>query len=113
MNNTKLPCSLNDTTILRNLILENPGLPLIIFCGEEAWHDEYAYEMADASSGSINEFTFYNGYWIEREEYKERLSNDLSDKKEYVKLSDEEYECMINQKIAETEFIKAIVIYVG
>lgn len=113
MNKTKLPCSLNDTTSLRNLILENPDLPLTIFCGEDAWHDEYAYEMAYASSGSIQELTFYNGYWIEREEYEERLSNDLSDKKEYVKLSDEEYRCMISQKIAETEFVKSIVIYVG
>lgn len=37
MNNTSLPCSLNDTTELRNLILENPDLPLLIFAGDGAW----------------------------------------------------------------------------
>ena len=35
------------------------------------------------------------------------------DEEEYVNLSDEDYYKMIDQKIAETEFVKAIVIYVG
>lgn len=47
MNNTSLPCLLNDTTELRNLILENPDLPLLIFAGEEAWNGEYSYESAE------------------------------------------------------------------
>ena len=65
MNNTNLNCSLNDTAVLRNLILENPELPLLIFCGEDSWHDEYPYEQADASSGEIKElhFTMIGG-WI-------------------------------------------------
>ena len=33
MSNTKLPVSLEDTTELRKLIIENPDLPLLIFCG--------------------------------------------------------------------------------
>ena len=33
MNNTRLPVSLEDTTELRKLIMENPDFPLLFFCG--------------------------------------------------------------------------------
>ena len=113
MNNTKLNCSLNDTTVLRNLILENPELSLLIFCGEDSWHDEYPYEQADASNDEIKELTLYNGWWLDKVDYEDKLSYDLSDQEEYRNLSDGEYNRMIKQKVAETEFVKAIVIYVG
>lgn len=113
MNKTKLNCSLNDTTALRNLIMENPDLPLLVFCGEDSWHDEYPYEQADASGGEIKELTLYNDWWMDKDDYEDRLSDDLSDKEEYKDLSDKEYSLMIKQKVAETEFVKAIVIYVG
>jgi len=108
-----LNCSLNDTTILRKLIVENPELPLLIFCGEESWHDEYPYEQANASSGEIKELTMYKNYWLDKDDYEDTLSDDLCDKEEYKNMSDDEYNEMIQQKVAETEFIKAIVIYVG
>lgn len=113
MNNTSLNCSLNDTTELRNLILENPDLPLLIFCGEDSWHDEYPYEQADASNGEIKELTLYKDWWMDKGDYEDRLSDDLCDKEEYKDMSDEAYNNMIKQKVAETEFVKAIVIYVG
>lgn len=113
MNNTSLNCSLNDTTKLRNLILENPDLPLLIFCGEDSWHDEYPYEQTDVGKVGIQELTFYNDFWMDKEDYEDRLSDDLCDKEEYMDLSDEEYNQMIKQKVEETEFVKAIVIYIG
>lgn len=114
MNNTKtLEFSLNDTSNLRKLILENPELPLLIFCGEESWHDEYPYEQAEASEGKIETLTLYDGYWLTEDDYYDQLSNDLCDKPEYKDLSDEEYKKMIERKVEETEFAKAIVIYVG
>lgn len=113
MNKTNLNCSLNDTTILRNLILENPELPVLIFCGKDSWHDEYPYKQADASRWEIKELTLYNDYWLDEDNYEEELANNLSDEEEYKDLSDEEYDQMISQKVAETEFVKAIVIYVG
>lgn len=71
MNNTSLNCSLNDTTnlknlILENLILENPDLPLLIFYGEESWHDEYPYEQAEVGSVGISELTLYNDRWMDK-----------------------------------------------
>ena len=113
MNNTSLNFSLNDTTKLRKLILENPDLPLLIFCGEDSWHDEYPYEQADASSGEVKELTLYEDWWMDKDDYENRLSDDLCDKEEYKDMSDEEYNKMIQEKIAKTEFVKAIVIYVG
>lgn len=113
MNNTNLNCSLNDTTELRKLITGNPDLPLLIFCGEDSWNDEYPYEQVDASDGEIKELTLYNDWWLDKDDYEEKLSDDLCDKEEYKDLSDEEYDSMIKQKIEETEFVKAIVIYVG
>lgn len=117
MNNTKLPVSLKDTTELRKLIIENPDLPLIIFCGEESWDGEHVYNSASASKGSIQELTLYDdGYdsiWMDREDYAEKLADDLCDEEEYKDMTDEEYDKMVDQKVNETEFVKAIVIYVG
>ena len=113
MNTTKLNCSLNDTTELRKLIIENPDLPLLIFCGEDSWRDEYTYERADVRRAEIKELTLYNDYWLDKDDYEEELADNLSDEEEYKDLSEEEYEHMIKEKVTETEFVKAIVIYVG
>lgn len=117
MNNTNLPVSLEDTTGLRKLIIENPDLPVIVFCGDESWDGEHSYNSAEINSCAIEELTLYdNGYeaiWMSKEDYFERLSYDLCDKEEYEDMTDEEYDEMINQKVNETEFVKAIVIYVG
>ena len=110
---SKVDCSIKDTSILRNLILENPDLLVLIFCGEEAYSGEYAYEQANASKGQIETLTLYDDIWLNEEDYRDKLSDDLCDEEEYKYLSDEEYEKMLDQKIAETEFVKAIVIWVG
>lgn len=104
---------MNDTTELRNLIIENPDLPLLIFCGEESWHDEWAYESAEVNSVSIQNLTLYDDIWMDEDDYKEKLSDDLCDEEEYKGLSDEDYDKMLDEKVKETEFVKAIVIYVG
>lgn len=113
MNNTDLPVSLEDTTELRKLIIENPDLSLIVFCGDDSWHDWYPYEKANVNSCDIKELTLYNDWWLDKEDYAERLSNDLADEEEYKDMIDEECDAMIDQKVSETVFVKAIVIYVG
>lgn len=113
MNNTNWLCSLDDTTELRNLIIENPDLPLLVFVGDEDWCGEWYYQMAHARCGGIQELTVYDGLWLDEDDYRDKLTDDLCDEEEYVDLSDEDYFKMIDQKIAETEFVKAIVIYVG
>ena len=113
MNNTKLPVSLKDTTELRKLIIENPDLPLLIFCGEEAYSGEFPYESNTDARCDIQELTLYKDYWIPRDEYEEQLCDALCDEEKYKDMTNEEYDKMIDQKVNETEFVKAIVIYVG
>ena len=105
--------SLNDTSELKKLIIENPELPLLIFCGEDAWGQDFPYTQADVNSCSVQSLTLYDDMWLDEEDYTDRLRDNLCDEEEYIDLSDEEYDKMIEEKVAETEFVKAIVIYVG
>ena len=108
-----IDCSLNDTTTLRNLIIQNPDLPLVILTGDEAWTGEYSYEYASVRSVSIIDLTLYDTCLLDRNEYAEPLAHVLGDEDDYKALSDVEFEQMICDKVKETEFVKAIVIYVG
>ncbi|MBS6763147.1 MAG: hypothetical protein KH304_06130 [Clostridium sp.] len=110
---TKKDCSLPDTTVLRELILNNPELPVLIFCGEESYTGDYGYNQADASKGEIEELILYDDYWMTKDEYGEKLTDEFGDEEEYKDLSNEEFEKMIDKKVEEAEFVKAIVIWVG
>lgn len=109
----KLNCSLNDTTVLRNLILENPELPLLVFCGEDAWSGDWSYEQADITHGEIASLTLYGDYWLDEDGLWDKLSDDLCDEEEYKNMPDEDYSAMIDAKVAATEFFKAIVVWAG
>lgn len=108
---TKGYCS-GDTEELKKYILENPELPLMIFCGEGAYSGEYYYNIAFIYRIEIEELTWYEDLWMKRDNYKEKLKEDLRYEKAYEDLSDKEYEKMIEGKNAEAEFVKAIVVYV-
>lgn len=113
MNKEKFDCSINDTAELRKLILENPELPMLIFCGEEAWNGEYGYTQADASNVGIEELTLFNNRWLDKVEYEEELLDIFSGKEEYRNMSNQEFDKAIKKKVEETEFVKTIVIFVG
>lgn len=114
MNITKLPVLLEDTTELRKLIIENPDLPLLFFVGDDAHIDDgYQYSMAYASDVEIQELTLYSDVWMDKDDYVEKIRYDLAFEEEYKDMTDEEYDKIIDQKVKETEFVKAIVIYVG
>lgn len=110
---TKNDCSLKDTAILRDLILQNPGLPLLMFCGEDSYTDEYPYTMAYCTKGEIENLILYDDMWLNEEDYGEKLYDNLSDEEEYKDLSKEEYDKVIDEKVSEAEFVKAIVIWIG
>ena len=113
IDNTQFHCSLNDTSNLRQLIIENPDLPLIIFCGEESWDGNWHYSQAYASEGSIQTLTLYKDIWMQEDDYRDKLVDDMCDKAEYKNMSDEEFYKMIDQMVEESAFCKAIVIYIG
>lgn len=110
---SKIGTSLENTNKLKELIVNNPELPLLIFVGEEAYTDEFSYNMAEVNFVGIEELTVYKDFYIEKEEYEEELIDDLSDVEEFKELSDTEYFKMIKQKVEEAEYTKAIVVNVG
>lgn len=54
-----------------------------------------------------------HAYGMDKDDYAEKLGDDLAFEEEYKDMTNEEYDTMIDQEVRETEFVKAIVIYVG
>ena len=105
-NETSIP----DNSELRQLIIDNPGLPLIIFVGETSWSGDFPYTAANNASCEIEELTLYNNIWIDRDNYWDKLYDDLVFDEDYENLSDEKYLKIIDDKVTRTKFIKAITI---
>ena len=106
------------TKELRQLIIDNPDLPLAIFATEEANNGEYySIVSTEVLWARITEIalyeTQYDSLFVERDEYKDRLRDDLCDEEEYANLSDEEYDKVVEKKLSEIEFTKCIFVCVG
>ena len=102
-----------DCTTLKRLIVENPEAPLLIFVGEEANSGEYQYESTNSGSAFLEEITMYGDQWLSKDDFEEVLGDDMANDKQYENLSDEELDNEVAKIVAETAFVKAIVIYVG
>lgn len=109
MNNTKIMTSLDDTDELRKVILDNPELPIIIFAGEESYCGEYAYNLAEIRTVKIKELTMLDEIYVDKDDFRDRLNDRLAATYE----TEEKLSHAIDNVIKETEFLKAIVIYVG
>ena len=105
--------SLNNTSHLRKLIIDNPDLPILVFCGEDSYTGKFSYEQAPVHSVNVQELTLYKNVWVDKDEFRERLSESLSNEKTYQDWSSRDFDQMINEIVGATEFSKAIVIYVG
>lgn len=102
-----------DCKDLKELIVENPVAPLLIFAGEEAWSGDYCYESVDGGYASLKEITIYGDQWLDRDDFEDVLRDDMANDEQYENLSDEEFDAEVAKIITETAFVKAIVIYVG
>ena len=109
----KIETSLKDTKELRQLIIDNPNLPLLIFAGEDSWHDNWCYEMNYAHGIGIEDLTNYKDLYVTKEDFEDMLTDDLSCDEEYKSLSDDEFTKVIDDIVSKAEFTKCIVIYVG
>lgn len=109
MNETKIAASLDDTEALRKLILDNPDLPLIIFCGEESYAGEYSYNIAEINKISVEEMTYHGEYYVKKEDYQDILFEKLENAYE----TEEQLSHAVSNLMNDTEFLRAIVIYVG
>lgn len=102
-----------DCTTLKKLIVENPEAPLLIFAGEEANSGEYQYESTNSGSAFLEEITMYGDQWLSKDDFEEVLRDDMANDEQYENLSDEEFDNEVAKIVAETAFVRAIVIYVG
>lgn len=105
--------SLENSIELKKLILENPELPLVIFCGENSYTGYHSYEQAIVNGVHIDDLIEYGESIIGKDDYENALYDSLQDFEMYQALSDEEYNKMIREKVANAKFTKAIVIFVG
>lgn len=102
-----------DCKDLKELIVSYPEAPLLIFAGEEANSGEYSYESVDCGHASIKEITLYGDKWLDRDDFKDVLRDDMAYDKRLENLSDKEFDAEVAKIVAETAFVKAIVVYVG
>lgn len=113
MEKTNLPMSLKDTKELRQMILNNPDLPILIFCGEDVNNGDYSYMSSEDVRVEIKELTLYADKWIDENDFEDEIRNDCEDWEECIKMNDKEFDEFIQEKINKTEFVKVIVVYVG
>lgn len=102
-----------DCTTLKKLIVENPDAPLLIFAGEEANSGEYQYESVPSGDAFLEEVTMYGDQWLNKDDFEEVLRDDMANDEQYENLSDEQLDNEVAKIVAETAFVRAIVIYVG
>ncbi|MGE9943046.1 hypothetical protein ACQRBH_15940 [Bariatricus sp. SGI.161] len=114
MNNTKIATSLDDTHGLRKLILDNPDLPLVIFAGEESWNGEYSYNLALIEKVAIKELAWYEDLYITKDDFRDKMYDEHADDFTISGvLMKEELDGYVDSIMRRTEFLKAIVVYVG
>lgn len=107
-----------DTKELRQLILDNPGLPLLVFAGEDSNNGEYGYMACSSVRARLGEFldcqqevddTFC---FNDRDDFSERLEDQLYDN---FKGSEEEFKALLKEKLAEYDpyWKPCIILYVN
>lgn len=102
-----------DCTTLKKLIIENPEAPLLIFAGEYANTGVYRYESVPSGDAVLEEITMYGDQLLNKDDFEEVLGDDMANDKQYENLSDEQLDNEVAKIVAETAFVRAIVIYVG
>lgn len=114
----KKPCGLlHDTHELRKLILENPGLPLLVFAGQDCNNGDYGYMSCGVVSASVGEFLDCQQTvndercYTDRDEFREELENNLCDSFDGT---DREFEEYIGKLLCEYDpyWKPAIIVYV-
>lgn len=109
---TNSPAVLENTKSLQEIILENPTLPLVIYCNEPKNFGEPKVRI------NVDDMALYFDkkaklyYWLNKTDLKNELIQDFEDCKECKGMTFEEFDKFIQDKIDKTEFVKEIVVYV-
>lgn len=92
---------------LKQLILDNPDLPIVVLAGEEANGGDHSWIFCSSIGFDIDEildcdYTDYNDcVFCDRDRLKEKIEDDLYDK--YCNKPDEEYDAAIQARLDELE----------
>lgn len=108
----------NSATELRQLIIDNPDLPLVVFAGEDSNSGDYMYTSCSYVSAYIGEFLDCQQTindekcYCERDDFEEDLADTLDD---YFEESDEAFAERVKQAVAEYDpyWKKCIILYVN
>lgn len=108
---------IHDSQELRELILKNPGLPLLVFAGQDCNSGDYCYMSCGVVSASVGEFLdcrqeVNNEHcYTDRDEFREDLENNLYDG---FKGTEREFGVYIGKILAEYDpyWKPAIIVYV-
>lgn len=101
------------TDKLKQQILKNPELPILLVVAEDANPGEYSYSTVSGIACYPAEVTMYNDCWWEKSNFADKLHEDLSYSEEYEHLSDEEYKKEIDKLVETYAFIKVLLVRVG
>lgn len=106
------PYSMPDTKELRQLILENPDLPVVIMVNEDTWHGEYSTEVLHPDSVwvGIQEMACYNNRWCDDEELVDCIVDDVEGESFVEELTDEEFDEVVDKIKKKYPLQKVIVV---
>lgn len=94
---------------LKQLIAENPDLPIVVLVGGEAASDDWGYTYCADVHFSIEEILdctlpFGDDYvYNDRDDFEDALSDYLADCEEYENLSDEEFQTLLSKELSKYE----------
>ncbi len=94
---------------LKQLIAENPNLPIVVLVGQYAASDDYGYTYCSDVQFCIDEILdcslpFGKGYvYNDRDDFAYDLENYLADDETYENLSDEEFQTLLTKELSKYE----------
>ena len=106
------PYSIPDTKELRQMILDNPDLPVVIMVNEDTWHGEYSTEVLhpDRVWVGIQEMACYNNRWCDEEELVNLITDDIDSVPGADELDDDVFESLVEKVKKKYPLQKVIVI---
>ena len=113
----RMGTTIHNTEKLRKLILENPGLPLVVFAGEEANNGDYNWMTCTDVSCEKGEILDCAGpnderIYTDRDELEDDIGDELYN--EVGDIPDEEYEKLLKERMSKYEeyWTECIIVYV-
>ena len=102
---------------LKQLIIDNPELPLVIFATDDANNGDCSTMSTEILSARITEVTLYEtkyeSAYVYKEDFWDILYEDMSVAGKDEGLSEEEFSELVKEEYEKAEFTKCICVVVG